>query len=82
MLNRTAVPHIFCDAASSSTRVMRLFLLALLWRAASTDDGAPLRVVILHHTLQPGGAERHILNLVRSLPPARQPAPPKQPKGG
>ena len=31
----------------------------------------PLKVAYLHFTLQPGGVERHILNLVRSLDPAR-----------
>jgi hypothetical protein len=31
----------------------------------------PLKVAYLHYTLQAGGVERHILNLVRSVDPAR-----------
>jgi len=39
--------------------------------AQSTKRRRPLQVAYLHFTLQPGGVERHILNLVRSLDPTR-----------
>ena len=52
-------------------RVMALSSLFGVGNCRAAPVNRPLRVAYLHFTLQAGGVERHILNLVKSLDPGR-----------